>query len=412
MISTALLDAVLERSTGKGSRIHGPVHWAGVAAAGLTVLDGTPEADPFVVLLFALFHDSMRESDGRDPEHGERAAAYARELGDAGAFDLDPERMAKLEEALVRHDKGETSADPTIGACWDADRLNLPRVGTKPNPAYLSTAGARQIAATTAPRMFPALAFAWPAIFLEYAAKMGELPGRPVYLRFGDLPPGGRSSTGLLFLRECGVSVYPGLEMDGSYVLDLRRLLTGIESRFLSTLLRKNRPLFLVEGRRGGVGSDGEPALCDARIVGEVDPREVSALPDRPRFRAMLEAWRAKRGGEDPGWFAFSGAPEPDERPLSPLAPGTSLLSPGFGKEINRMFRAELERRGVLEDYDRMRAESFRPAPRRRKPQAPESSAPWTPPPEPEEMRRWRAFEEQQRAMQAEYERWTGGRTC
>ncbi len=112
-----LLDAVLEGSTGKHSRVHGSVHWAGVAAAGLTILDGTPDADPLVVLLFALLHDSMSESDVYDPKHGERAAAYARRLRDDGAFELDEARMRTLELALERHDKGETSTEPTIGAC-------------------------------------------------------------------------------------------------------------------------------------------------------------------------------------------------------------------------------------------------------------------------------------------------------
>lgn len=37
------------------------------------------------------------------------------------------------------HDKGETTTDPTIGCCWDADRLDLGRVGKKPDPAYMST---------------------------------------------------------------------------------------------------------------------------------------------------------------------------------------------------------------------------------------------------------------------------------
>jgi uncharacterized protein len=33
--------------------------------------------------------------------------------------------------------------DVTIQTCWDADRLDLGRVGTKPNPTYLGTAAAR-----------------------------------------------------------------------------------------------------------------------------------------------------------------------------------------------------------------------------------------------------------------------------
>lgn len=63
----------------------------------------------------------------------------------------------------------------------------------------------------------------------------------------------------------------------------------------------------------------------------------------------------------------------------------------------------------IAEDYDRMKAASFKPAPRRRDPPAPEAFAPWTPPPEQEWMSQWRRFEEQQKVMSAEYERWNGG---
>ena len=34
------------------------------------------------------------------------------------------------------------SDDPTIGTCWDADRLHLPRVSIEPNPAFFSTPAA------------------------------------------------------------------------------------------------------------------------------------------------------------------------------------------------------------------------------------------------------------------------------
>ena len=36
------------------------------------------------------------------------------------------------------------TSDPTVGACWDADRLDLPRVWITPDPALLSTARAHE----------------------------------------------------------------------------------------------------------------------------------------------------------------------------------------------------------------------------------------------------------------------------
>ena len=38
---------------------------------------------------------------------------------------------------------GRLSRDVTIQACWDADRLDLGRVGERPNPTYLGTKAAR-----------------------------------------------------------------------------------------------------------------------------------------------------------------------------------------------------------------------------------------------------------------------------
>jgi uncharacterized protein len=137
-----LVDAVLEMSTGKDSFIHGESHWQRVAAAGLSLLPETPGADPALVFLFALFHDSMRLNDHYDPEHGPRGAALARELR-GEAFDLEDTEMGSLAFACEEHTNGGIGPDPTVGVCWDADRLNLWRVGIIPDPRFLSTAAAR-----------------------------------------------------------------------------------------------------------------------------------------------------------------------------------------------------------------------------------------------------------------------------
>ena len=134
--------AVLERSTGKDSSLHGEEHWRRVAAAGLALLPETLAADPTVVFLFALFHDSMRFNDGHDPLHGPRGAALARELR-GGAFDLEDAEMGLLGSACEEHTNGGVGSDPTVGVCWDADRLNLWRVGIRPDPRLLSTEAAR-----------------------------------------------------------------------------------------------------------------------------------------------------------------------------------------------------------------------------------------------------------------------------
>ena len=119
---------------------HGPPHWTRVAALGLEV--APDDADSTVVMLFALLHDAARRKDGYDPQHGPRAAELARRLN-GDTFRLDADRLDRLVYACAHHTGGETTTDPTIGACWDADRLDIGRYGQKPDAAYLSTPHAR-----------------------------------------------------------------------------------------------------------------------------------------------------------------------------------------------------------------------------------------------------------------------------
>ena len=134
----ALVAQVEASQSGAASYYHGPDHWRKVAFTGLTLAAAEP-CDTELVLLFALLHDSQRQSENDDPQHGHRAAAYARSL----PLGLEPERLAVLLEAIEHHDSGQVSQDPTIAVCWDADRLNLWRVGIVPSPRFLSTASAR-----------------------------------------------------------------------------------------------------------------------------------------------------------------------------------------------------------------------------------------------------------------------------
>ena len=140
----ALLAQVRARSTGIGSHIHGEQHWRTVGATGLWLAGPLPSADTYVIFLFALLHDSMRESDGRDPQHGPRAAALAGELQAEGLLRTTPAQLETLKYACFEHTNGLVSDDPTVGCCWDADRLDLPRVWIKPDPALFSTARAHE----------------------------------------------------------------------------------------------------------------------------------------------------------------------------------------------------------------------------------------------------------------------------
>lgn len=102
---------------------HGVVHWARVLENGLRVADATG-ADREVVTLFALFHDARRVNEYHDPGHGRRGGELARSLR-GSLIHLDDARFALLFEACRLHTDGLTAADPTLQACWDADRLRL-----------------------------------------------------------------------------------------------------------------------------------------------------------------------------------------------------------------------------------------------------------------------------------------------
>jgi uncharacterized protein len=97
-----------------------------------------------VVELFAFLHDSQRKNEYVDHGHGHRAAEYARSLKNI-YFDLDSTQLDKLCLAMIGHSDGQLHPDATIQTCWDADRLDLGRVGTKPRAKYLSEIAAKHI---------------------------------------------------------------------------------------------------------------------------------------------------------------------------------------------------------------------------------------------------------------------------
>jgi uncharacterized protein len=165
-----LVKAVLERSTGKRSSIHGESHCQRVAAAGLALLPKTPAADPALVFLFALFHDSMRVNDNYDPLHGPRGAALARALR-GEAFDLEDAEMELLEFAWDEHTNVGVDPDPTVGVCWDADRLNLWRVGIRPDPRLLSTEAARSEERIAWARDLQGEHFAWEDLYRAFGLR-------------------------------------------------------------------------------------------------------------------------------------------------------------------------------------------------------------------------------------------------
>ena len=122
---------------------HGANHWGRVRRHALAIAQARG-ADLLVVELFAFLHDSQREDEWTDPGHGARGADYARSV-QGKFFDLKPAQLDRLAYAIRHHSGGEISTDATIQSCWDADRLDLGRVGIKPDAELLSSEGALRI---------------------------------------------------------------------------------------------------------------------------------------------------------------------------------------------------------------------------------------------------------------------------
>ena len=142
-VEPGLVASILAEYRLEFAGIHGPAHWLRVRANGLALAARTPAADADLVELFALLHDCRREDEDRDHGHGERAAAHATRLAQQGVLRLEAARLDLLVAACAGHEHGGVSADPTIGCCWDADRLELSRLHRRPIRRLLSTPAAR-----------------------------------------------------------------------------------------------------------------------------------------------------------------------------------------------------------------------------------------------------------------------------
>jgi uncharacterized protein len=124
--------------------MHGLAHWWRVRHNGLLVADAMG-ASARVVTLFAIFHDSHRNNDGADRQHGPRAAAWLARVRrglDAECCFVTSETIRALSDgefeslrvACELHTGTPHHDDPTVAACFVADRLDLSRVGFRPDP--------------------------------------------------------------------------------------------------------------------------------------------------------------------------------------------------------------------------------------------------------------------------------------
>lgn len=90
------------------------------------------------------------------------------------------------------------------------------------------------------------------------------------FVRFGDLPKGGKSTNHATGHKEAGVSVIAARQSLESGKIEI--LPYGASPTWLWVA---SRQLYEVTGRYIGRGSDGEPLLSNARIVAEIDKSDL-----------------------------------------------------------------------------------------------------------------------------------------
>lgn len=141
ILSASILEAILEEYALPTFGLHGVSHWARVYQNGMRLAELTG-ANPDVVALFAVFHDSRRINEGFDHGHGRRSADFA--ASQRGfLFEIPDTEFQELYYACAHHTDGMLEGPVTIQTCWDADRLDLARAGIIPHEHHLCTAAAQ-----------------------------------------------------------------------------------------------------------------------------------------------------------------------------------------------------------------------------------------------------------------------------
>ena len=142
MITKDLINDIRKQFLINWYGFHGISHWARVYDIGMKLTDHTG-ANRTIVQLFSVFHDSGRHSEGSDPRHGLRGAKLATQFRKTHLHSLSDDEFHMLHTACCLHTSASNHENITIKTCFDADRLDLGRVGTIPDPQYLCTATAQ-----------------------------------------------------------------------------------------------------------------------------------------------------------------------------------------------------------------------------------------------------------------------------
>lgn len=144
-MDSTLIEDILSQFKLDPNGDHGIKHWKRVERIGLYLAENQ-NADIKVIQLFAFLHDSQRENEVNDPEHGLRAARFAQRLYNLKKLSIQLDQLNKLIYACNHHsNKYAKSHDLTIQICWDSDRLDLVRLDIEPDKLYLYTPKAKEL---------------------------------------------------------------------------------------------------------------------------------------------------------------------------------------------------------------------------------------------------------------------------
>ncbi len=126
---------------------HGIYHWQRVYANTQKLARHYGiESDVFE--LFALLHDSKREDEYKDIEHGKRAGEFVKSLIKKELIKLSKADKERLIYACENHTVSDKSnplyGDLIVQICFDSDRLDIGRVGITPERKYFLTDFAKE----------------------------------------------------------------------------------------------------------------------------------------------------------------------------------------------------------------------------------------------------------------------------
>lgn len=123
--------------------VNGPDHWQRVWENAQILIPKT-KANETVVELFCFLHDCCRIHSGHEPAHGHAAKMFIRQHQKEFSF-LSKNEYQMLLTACAEHTHMNHSENITIATCWDANRLDLGRLGICPKAQFLSTEAAKNL---------------------------------------------------------------------------------------------------------------------------------------------------------------------------------------------------------------------------------------------------------------------------